>query len=100
MGWTTRCMATQGEVQAETYWEGSGRRLLFIDSCAGGKRQDIGVYAVVECNTRHQISILFHIYKNFFISRLRYLKTPRQRNTSENELGSSSSLRIKSLAGL
>ena len=56
MGWTTRCMATRGEVQAGAYWEGPGRRLLYIDSYAGGRRQDTAVCAVVERDIRHQIT--------------------------------------------
>ena len=47
-GWTTRRMTTQGGVQAGAYWEGPGRRLLYIDGCAGSTRQDTGAYAVVE----------------------------------------------------
>ena len=55
-GWTTRCMTTPVGVQAGAYWEGPGRRLLYIDGCAGGTRQDTGVCAVVDRNIRHQIT--------------------------------------------
>ena len=58
MGWTIRCMATRGGVQAGVYWEEPGRRLLCINGCAGGTVQDTGVCAVVERNIRHKIQVV------------------------------------------